>query len=127
MSHKRNTEGLKRHAEHRKAQTAKKVDEAIQRLVKNKDRINFNSVAEEASVSKAYLYTNQEIRQRIENLRKQQEGLPSARQVKREMTDASKDAVIAAKNKKIKELEDENKRLKEELQKLRGKFYDSLT
>ena len=127
MSHKRNTEGLKRHAEYRKAQTAKKVDEAIQRLVKNKDRINCNNVAEEAGVSKAYLYTNQEIRQRIENLRKQQEGLPSARQVKREMTDASKDAVIAAKNKKIKELEAENKRLKEELQKLRGKIYDSFT
>ena len=43
------------------------------------------------------------------------------------MTDASKDAVIAAKNKKIRELEAENKLLKEELQKLRGKIYDSLT
>ncbi len=47
------------------------------------------------------------------------------KQIKREMTDANKDAVIAAKNKRIKDLEDENKRLKQELQMLRGKLYES--
>ena len=36
------------------------------------------------------------------------------------MTDASKDALIAAKNNRIKKLEEENKRLKDELLKLRG-------
>ncbi len=41
------------------------------------------------------------------------------------MTDASKDVLIAAKNNRIKALEEENKRLKDELMKLRGKFYDS--
>lgn len=69
----------------------------------------------EFGVSKAYLYKNQELRERIETLRKQQEGLPSHKQVKREMTDASKDVLIVAKN----------KWLKEELSKLRGKIYDS--
>jgi predicted Zn-dependent protease len=88
--------------------------------------INFNSVSTESGVSKAYLYTHPDIRDRIETLRKQQEGLPSPKQVKREMTDASKDVVIAAKNKRIKELEEENRLLKQELQKARGKMYDSL-
>jgi predicted translin family RNA/ssDNA-binding protein len=60
-----------------------------------------------------------------ETLRKQQDGLPSPKQVKREMTEASKDAVIAAKNKRIKDLKDENKILKHELQMLRGKLYES--
>ena len=125
-THERNTDGLVNHA-HRKSQnTAEKVNEAIQRLIKNKEKVNFNSVSEESGVSKAYLYTHPDIRDRIETLRKQQEGLPSPKQVKREMTDASKDVVIAAKNKRIKELEEENRLLKQELQKVRGKMYDSL-
>ena len=73
------------------------MDDAIQRLIKNKGKVNFNSVSEESGVSKAYLYTHPDIRDRIETLRKQQEGLPSPKQLKREMTDASKDVVIAAK------------------------------
>ncbi len=42
------------------------------------------------------------------------------------MTDASKDVLIAAKNKRIKDLEVENKRLKDELMHLRGKLYDKI-
>ena len=44
--------------------------------------------------------------------------------MKRNMTDASKDALIAAKNNRIKKLEEENKCLKDELLKLRGMIYD---
>ena len=42
------------------------------------------------------------------------------------MTDNTKDVLLAAKNKKIKELESENKKLKDELEVLRGKLYDTL-
>ena len=124
--HERNTNGLVNNARRKSQKTAEKVDEAIQRLIKNKGKVNFNSVSEASGVSKAYLYTHPVIRERIDTLRKQQEGLPSPKQVKREMTDASKDVVIAAKNKRIKELEEENRLLKQELQKLRGKLYDKL-
>ena len=41
------------------------------------------------------------------------------------MTDASKDVLIAAKNKRIKEQLNEIKKIKEELAYLRGKTYDS--
>ncbi len=75
-------------------------------------------------MTKAYLYTNKEVRDRIETLRKQQEGLPSAGQVKREMTDASKDVLIAAIREKIKRLECENEQLRQEAQRLRGKLYE---
>ena len=64
------------------------------------------------------------MRDRIETLRNQKEGLPSPKQVKKEMTDAGKDVLIAAKNKRLKELENKNKRLKEELTYLREKIYD---
>ncbi len=124
-THKRNTDGLIGNAHRRREETALKVDEAVERLMANKEKVNFNSVSTESGVSKAYLYTHTDIRDRIDNLRKQQEELPSPKQLKREMTDASKDVVIAAKNKRIKDLEDENKMLKQELQTLRGKLYES--
>lgn len=120
----RNTDGLKAFAQKKKEVTLQKVNEAIQRLIKDKAKINFNSISMESGVTKTYLYNNNEIRDRIETLRRQQEGLPSPKQVKRDMTDASKDILIAAKNKRLKELENENKRLREELAYLRGKIYD---
>lgn len=119
-----NTEGLKAYAQNKKDAALKKVDAAIQKLIREKGRINFNSVSMESGVSKAYLYNHSDVRDRIETLRRQQEGLPSPKQVKREMTDASKDVLIADKNKRIKTLEDENKRLKAELATIRGKLYD---
>ncbi|WP_291565798.1 hypothetical protein [Clostridium sp. UBA2485] len=42
------------------------------------------------------------------------------------MTESSKDIVIAAKNKKIEQLEKENKSLKEQLMILRNKLYDTI-
>jgi len=118
-------EGLKAYAQKRKEITSKKVDEAIKRLIKANKNVNFNSVSMESGITKATLYNNNNFRDRIETLRKQQE-LPSKGQLKRTMTDASKDILIAAKNKRIKELEKEIEGLKYELAKLRGKIYDNL-
>ncbi|MES9731575.1 transposase [Bacillus cereus] len=123
-NHIRNTEGVKKHALMKSKETSKKVDQAIQRLIKTKAKINFNQVSMESGVSKAFLYNNQEIRNRIEGLRKQQDGVNSPQIIKRNMTDASKDSLIAAKNSRIKKLEEENKRLKDELLKLRGIVYE---
>jgi hypothetical protein len=124
--HIRNTEGVKKYAQMKSQEAAQKVDQAIIRLIKTKVKINFNQIAMESGVSKAFLYNNQEIRNRIEGLRKQQEGLNSPQSIKRNMTDASKDSLIAAKNNRIKKLEEENKRLKAELLKLRGMVYEKL-
>jgi hypothetical protein len=122
-NHIRNTEGLVEFSQKKQQETALKVDKAIQELIKLKGKINFNSVAAEAGVSKAYLYKHPEIRDRIDTLRKQQEGLPSPGQVKRVMTDARKDVLIAAKNRHVKELQDEIKRLKDILKHRYGEEY----
>ncbi len=50
-----NTEGLKAYAKNKKDTTIKRVDVAIHKLIKEKGRINFNSVSMESGVSKAYL------------------------------------------------------------------------
>ena len=83
------------------------------------------TVIKKANVSKGFVYQHEEIRQRIEKLRDSQKGI-KPKQVKDKMTDNSKDILLAAKTKKIKELEEENKNLKKELEVLRGKLYDTL-
>lgn len=123
-NHIRNTEGLMAFAKQRQLETAKKVDDAIQRLTRTKGKINFNSVSMESGVSKAYLYKNADLRTRIDVLRIQQEGFPSPGQAKREMSDKSKDVLIMAIRQKIRKLEAENENLKQEAERLRGRLYE---
>jgi len=46
--------------------------------------------------------------------------------IKEEMTNSNKDVLLAAKNKRIRVLEDEVKHLKEQLKRLGGELYDSI-
>lgn len=119
-------EHLKQVHEARRANTLNKVDEAIKRLIKAKESINFNSVASEAGVSKATLYNNPEIRQRIESIRQQQAQVPTPKQIKREMDENNKDAIIASLKRKIKKLEEENKELREQLKVAYGDIYNQI-
>jgi hypothetical protein len=121
-----NTEGIIKHAKLKTEKTIQKVEETIKKMIKKQIKINFNSVSAESGVSKAFLYRNTELRDRIETLRKQQEGLPSIKQVKRNMSDASKDVIIASLRKRVKDLENENKEIKEQLKIQFGKIYEGI-
>ena len=122
----RDTSGLAAHAKQRSEEKRKRVDEAIDRLLREQQVINFNSVTQAAGVSKAYLYSQPDLRERIEALRQQQLEHVVRERVARPTgkTDASKDLVILAKERRIKELEEENRRLKKDLQVALGKAYD---
>lgn len=126
MSNYNRTEHLKKLHSKRKAMTQEKVDKAIQRLIKAQKAINFNSVASESGVTKKTLYDNKGIRERIETLRHQQSQVPTPSQVKREMNDNNKDAIIASLKRKIKRLEEENKELKEQLKVNYAEIYKQL-
>ncbi|HFJ9405527.1 Transposition regulatory protein TnpC [Bacillus sp. UMTAT18] len=109
------------------------MNEVIQLMIKDGQKINFNSVSEKALVSKAYLYREPLIRKRIEELRQQQEGIHDLKKIKRNTSDASKDVIIETlKNKikllrqKVKTLEDENHQLKSQIKKDLGKLYENL-
>ena len=115
MSNYNRSEHLKELHSKRRAITQEKVDKAIQRLIKAQKAINFNSVANESGITKKTLYDNKDIIERIEILRYQQSQVPTPSQVKREMNDNNKDAIIASLKRKIKRLEEENKELKEQL------------
>jgi|SRR5690625_77961 len=101
--------------ENKKQKAFQKVDSTIKVMIKQKQKINFNSVAETSGVSKSFLYKHSSIRERIETLRNQEVGLETPKQVKRKMTEQSKDVIIASLRKRNKALEEENKKLKEQL------------
>ncbi len=124
----RNTSGLVAHAKLRKEQKRQKVDETITHLLREQMAINFNTVAKVAGVSKAYLYSQPQLRDRIEALRQQELEQAVRERVARPTgkTDASKDVVILAKERRIKELEEENRKLKQQLKAALGKAYDRL-
>lgn len=111
---------------HRRANTHQKVDEAIKRLIRANERINFNSVSSEAGVSKATLYNNKDFRSRIETLRNQQSQVPTMKQVKREMNENNKDALIDSLKRKNKKLGEENKQLREQLKVAYAEVYKKL-
>ncbi|MCC2543017.1 DUF6262 family protein [Bacillus thuringiensis] len=110
----------------RKAATYQKVDAGIKRLIRANLSINFNSVSKEAGVSKATLYKTEELRNRIETLRQQQSQVPTPKQVKREMDNNNKDVVIASLKRRMKKLEDENKKLREQLKVSYANIYKQL-
>jgi CHAT domain-containing protein len=119
-------EQLKAIHKSRKASTYQKVDEAIKRLIRAYQSINFNSVASEAGVAKATLYNNPELRDRIETLRQQQAQPPTPKQIKREMDDNNKDALIASLQRRIKKLDGENKELREQLKVAYAEVYKKI-
>lgn len=110
-----NTEPLLRSIEDKKQKAKQKVESTIKEMIKQKEKINFNSVSTKSGISKPFLYKYSEFRSRIETLRKQEEKLDSPNKVKRNMTEHSKDVIIASLRKKVKHLEEENKKLKEQL------------
>jgi hypothetical protein len=110
-----NTGPLLRSIENKKQMALQKVENTLKEMIKQQQKINFNSVAEKSGVSKSFLYNYSDIRNRIETLRKQEEGLETPKQVKRKMTEQSKDVIIASLRKRNKDLEEENKKLKEQL------------
>lgn len=121
-----NTKGLKEYAKKRSQMALEKVDKAIRELSLTEQKINFNSVSQLSGVSKTFLYNNQEIKKRIEELRDKQVNRTINQRAKYDKTSKAKDIIIMAKDKKIRELEEENKKLKEQLEVLRGKLYEKL-
>ena len=110
----------------RRAATQEKADGAILRLTKAGQTVNFNSVAKESGLAKATLYNNVEIRESIEHLRQRQSAALPRGQSERELQEVSKDAIIASLKRKIRALQEENARQKEQLKINYGDLYKNL-
>lgn len=113
----RNVEGLRTTA-HRKAEvTQHQAEAALALLIKEQRPITFKAVAETAGISTAWLYGNEAIKQRIMHLRAQQVPAVQRKIPPREQaSNASKDAVIAALQKRVREQAAEIEQLKRQVE-----------
>lgn len=108
----------------RKETALKLADETIEQLLLHKESVNFNSVHVQSGLSKSYLYHTPEIRKRIEECRRKENAAKTAWHKKYDKTSKSKDVIIAAKDKRIAKLEEENKKLKREIANLMALLYE---
>jgi hypothetical protein len=129
MTHKpnqweRNLDGLLASAKIKAEQTKRRAEDAIALLLKEQRPINFKTVAQTAHISTAWLYAHEDIKLRIIHLRAQH---PPKAQVKipvrEQASNASKDAMIAALQKRVKEQAEEIKELKKQLEVAYGHLY----
>ncbi len=117
-----NPDGLRSAAEQKKNEALERTNKAISQMVKQGKKINFQTVAEAAGVSVAYLYKYDEIKQRIDQLRKQQssiKGLPP----KQETSDESKKAIVANLKKRISDLQAEVRGLRDHIEVAEGRAF----
>lgn len=101
-----------------------KVLKAIKELQANGEPVNFNTVHLKSGVSKNYLYTNEAVRKEIEGQRSLEAAKAGLWHKKYGRTSKSKDVLIEAKDKRIAKLEEENYRLRQELDTLRRLLYE---
>ena len=105
--HQRDTSGLKKHAQAKREEAIQRTEEGIRQLIKNKQLVSFKTVAEVAGVSRAWLYQQEDIRARIEHLRKQQskkESIPAEQRASKE----SSAAIVRTLKERIKKYQAEN-------------------
>ncbi len=119
-----NIEGLRKAARQKAEETRRRAEEAIALLLKEQRPINFKTVAETAQISTAWLYANEAIKMRILHLRSQQ--VPKAQvkiPVREQASSASKDAVIAALQKRVRAQAERIKELEKQLEVAYGSLY----
>lgn len=124
LSWERNIDGLRAHAQQKALDTARRAEAAIASLLKEQCPVNFKTVAETARISTAWLYGNEELKQRIMHLRLQQVPAVQVKIPPREQaSSASKDAMITALRQRIQKLEKENRDLKQQVEIANGLLY----
>lgn len=107
----RKIEALRSSAAQKAKESAERVEQALERMIKQGQIISFKSVAQAANVSTAYLYKQEDLRNRIETLRDQQKQRPKSKQPPA-ASDNSKSVIIST-------LREENKKLRAEIDELR--------
>ena len=114
-------ERLKKSWKSRTSDSLQKARSAINQLIASEEEVTFAAVHKASGVSKNFLYNE------IENARKDTHEIAEIKRQKKLKTKQSRDVVLEAKDRRIKKLEEENRRLKLELDTLRGRLYDTTT
>lgn len=114
-----NPDSLRSAAEQKKNDALERTDKAISQMVKEGKKINFHTVAEAAGLSVAYLYKYDSIKQRIDQLRKQQSPIKGLVQ-KPGASEDSRTTIITTFKERIKKQELEIKGLRDHIEVTQG-------
>lgn len=118
---RRNTTGLKQSSRLRSKQAMERALAALHRMDASDRNINFRTVAAEAKVSTAWLYSEPELRVRIMRSRKTtgHRSVPSA-SAAQDRERLSRQSIVATLRLRIKTLEERNRELTELLERAYG-------
>ncbi len=123
----RDTRGLRANAQRKAAITEHRAEAALALLIAEQRPITFKAVAETAGISTAWLYEHEAIKERIIHLREQQIPRTHVKIPPREQaTSASKDAMIAALQKRVKEQAAEIQKLKQQVEVAYGLLHEPI-
>jgi len=121
LSIKPNTKAIVELAKKKSIEVRNRVEKTISEMALKNEKINFNAVSIRANVSKSWLYKEEDIRERIETLRSQQVRMAYNPPKK---SPRSEDVLIKSLKDRIKELEQENIKLKKQLERAYGKYFE---
>jgi hypothetical protein len=107
----RNTDGLKKSARLRSESAMQRALVAMQRMDDSDREINFRTVATQAGVSTAWLYSQEELRSRIMRSRRATIEVPPPASPSRDRERASRQNIVATLRLRIKNLEEKNREL----------------
>jgi len=104
--------GIKAHAEKKNKETIDKVNKAIEKLKRKNKPINFETISKEASVARATLYNNSQLKERILGLRAVSKvgPLDDVIAVKKDKTQLQEEKITTLRE-KVKKLETDKKKL----------------
>jgi len=118
----RDISGLLKSAKEKNIKTSLHVNKTLKKMIEGKQIITFSHVAKQAQVSRSWLYKNDKIRHQIEDMReKQDKKIPSdfgtgEAHGQRQNSDKLK--------RRIKKLQQENGKLREQLEVIYGKMLE---
>lgn len=124
MNWKRNTTGLKVAAQKKRLNAFAKTEAAIKQLLQQRQPITFEAVAERAGVTRAWLYKQPDLKERITYLREQSMPKPPK---SRRASENSKDAIILTLRRQVKDLRQQADQLNQQLEVAYGLASESLS
>lgn len=123
MGTERKIEALKEATDRKRQSALDKTNAAIAQLLKEGKRINFPTVAKEAGVSVTYLYKYDELKERINHLRQQQEETIKKPITPQSASDKSKQVIINQLRERVRQLEVDNRELRSKNETVYGRLY----
>lgn len=118
----RKIEALQEAAALKSQEAEERVEKALERMIKQNQKINFQTVAHSANVSTAYLYKYEELKNRIIQLRDQQKNQSNPKKAP-SASDNSKVVIISNLREETKRLRTETSELRRANEALTGRLY----